>query len=109
MTLSARRTRPVPIVTHVHGAVGVHDDSDGYAEAWYLLRANDIPAGYATEGTWYDFFAGKAARDYGVSWGPGFAPPSLISLSPVPTRRGHHPSTRFSSPVTSVQGIPQCW
>ncbi len=73
MTLSARRTRPVPIVTHVHGAVGVHDDSDGYAEAWYLPRANDIPTGYATEGTWYDFFAGKAARDYGVSWGPGFA------------------------------------
>jgi hypothetical protein len=25
-------TGPVPIVTHVHGAVGVHDDSDGYAE-----------------------------------------------------------------------------
>jgi FtsP/CotA-like multicopper oxidase with cupredoxin domain len=66
-------TGPVPIVTHVHGAVGVHDDSDGYAEAWYLPRANDIPVGYATEGTWYDFFAGKAAREYGVSWGPGFA------------------------------------
>ena len=26
----------MPIVTHVHGAVGVGDDSDGYAEAWYL-------------------------------------------------------------------------
>jgi FtsP/CotA-like multicopper oxidase with cupredoxin domain len=66
-------TGPVPIVTHVHGAVGVHDDSDGYAEAWYLPAARDIPAGYATEGTWYQFFAGKAARDYGVTWGPGFA------------------------------------
>jgi len=55
-------TGPVPIVTHVHGAVGVHDDSDGYAEAWYLPDADNIPAGYATEGTWYDFFAGKAAR-----------------------------------------------
>ena len=54
-------TGPVPIVTHVHGAVGVADDSDGYAEAWYLPAANNIPAGYATEGTWYDFFAGKAA------------------------------------------------
>ena len=66
-------TGPVPIVTHVHGAVGVADDSDGYAEAWYLPAANDIPSGYATEGTWYDFFAGKAHGAYGVSWGSGFA------------------------------------
>ena len=64
---------PVPIVTHVHGAVGVADDSDGYAEAWYLPAAGDIPSDYATEGTWYDFFAGKAAGAYGVEWGPGYA------------------------------------
>jgi spore coat protein A, manganese oxidase len=68
-----RYTGPVPMVTHVHGAVGVGDDSDGYAEAWFLAAANDIPAGYATEGTWYSFFAGKAAAAYGVTWGPGFA------------------------------------
>jgi spore coat protein A len=68
-----RYTGPMPIVTHVHGAVGVHDDSDGYAEAWYLPAANNIPGGYAREGTWYDFFAGKAAASYGVTWGPGFA------------------------------------
>jgi len=66
-------TGPVPIVTHVHGAVGVGDESDGYAEAWYLPAANDILAGYATEGTWYDFFAGKALAGYGETWGPGFA------------------------------------
>ena len=66
-------TGPVPLVTHVHGAVGVGDESDGYAEAWYLPAANNIPAGYATEGTWYDFFAGKAASKFGVTWGPGFA------------------------------------
>jgi FtsP/CotA-like multicopper oxidase with cupredoxin domain len=66
-------TGPVPIVTHVHGAVGVGDESDGYAEAWYLPKANNIPAGYATEGTWYDFFKGKAASSYGAAWGPGFA------------------------------------
>ena len=64
---------PVPIVTHLHGADGVGDESDGYAEAWYLPDAADIPAGYATEGTWYDFFAAKAASKFGVSWGPGFA------------------------------------
>ena len=66
-------TGPVPLVTHVHGAVGVGDESDGYAEAWYLPAANDIPAGFATEDTWYDFFKGKAAASYGAEWGPGFA------------------------------------
>jgi FtsP/CotA-like multicopper oxidase with cupredoxin domain len=66
-------TGPVPIVTHVHGAVGVADDSDGYAEAWYLPAADNIPSDYATEGTWYNFFADKAHAGYGVTWGPGFA------------------------------------
>ena len=66
-------TGPVPMVTHVHGAVGVGDESDGYAEAWYLPAADNIPAGYATEGTWYDFFKSKAAAGYGATWGPGFA------------------------------------
>ncbi len=66
-------TGPVPIITHVHGAVGVGDESDGYAEAWYLPAANNISSAYATEGTWYDFFKGKAAARYGATWGPGFA------------------------------------
>jgi FtsP/CotA-like multicopper oxidase with cupredoxin domain len=64
---------PVPIVTHVHGAVGVADDSDGYAEAWYLPAAGNIPPGYATVGTWFDFFAAKAENKYGVDWQPGYA------------------------------------
>jgi FtsP/CotA-like multicopper oxidase with cupredoxin domain len=66
-------TGPVPMVTHVHGSAGVQDDSDGYAEAWYLPAAANIPAGYATEGTWHNFFMGKAAANYGVTWGPGYA------------------------------------
>jgi FtsP/CotA-like multicopper oxidase with cupredoxin domain len=66
-------TGPVPMVTHVHGAMGVGDESDGYAEAWYLPDADDIPGGYADEGTWYDYFAGKAQSKYGATWGPGFA------------------------------------
>ncbi|MGE5464730.1 MAG: multicopper oxidase family protein [Syntrophothermus sp.] len=66
-------TGPVPMVSHVHGAVGVGDESDGYSEAWFLPAANNIPDGYATEGTWYDFFAGKAAASFGATWGPGFA------------------------------------
>ncbi|MDH4178660.1 MAG: bilirubin oxidase, partial [Thermoleophilia bacterium] len=66
-------TGPVPMVTHVHGAVGVGDESDGYAEAWFLPAAGNMPAGYATEGTWYEFFAGKAKAAYGADWGDGFA------------------------------------
>ncbi|NOT04237.1 MAG: multicopper oxidase domain-containing protein [Anaerolineales bacterium] len=65
-------TGPVPMISHVHGAVGVRDDSDGYAEAWYLPAANNV-AGHATEGTWYNFFKKKAQDEYRVKWGPGFA------------------------------------
>jgi FtsP/CotA-like multicopper oxidase with cupredoxin domain len=72
-TQYTRYTGPVPIVTHLHGAVGVGDESDGYAEAWYLPDAGSLEAGYATKGTWYDFFAAKAAGAFGVAWGPGFA------------------------------------
>lgn len=68
-----RYTGPVPMVTHVHGAVGVGDESDGYSQAWYLPAADDVPAGYASSGSWRDFFARKAANGFGASWGPGFA------------------------------------
>jgi FtsP/CotA-like multicopper oxidase with cupredoxin domain len=68
-----RYTGPVPIVTHLHGAAGVGDESDGYAEAWYLPAADNIPAGYATRGSWYGFFKNKAKAKFGVAWGPGFA------------------------------------
>jgi FtsP/CotA-like multicopper oxidase with cupredoxin domain len=66
-------TGPVPMVTHVHGMAHVGDESDGYAEAWYLPRATNIPRGYATRGTWYDFFAEKADRVHDVEWRRGSA------------------------------------
>jgi FtsP/CotA-like multicopper oxidase with cupredoxin domain len=59
---------PVPVVTHVHGA-HVFQESDGYPEAWYLPAANSIPAGYATEGTFYAPY--KATATSGALWGPG--------------------------------------
>ena len=68
-----RYTGPVPMVTHLHGAVGVGDESDGYPEAWFLPAAANLPTGYATEGTWYAFFKDKAARTLGPQWGPGYA------------------------------------
>ncbi|MCE7986588.1 MAG: twin-arginine translocation signal domain-containing protein [Caldilinea sp. CFX5] len=59
-TTPGRYTGPVPMVSHVHGAVDVGDESDGYAEAWYLPAATNIPSGYARVGTWYDYFKNKA-------------------------------------------------
>ncbi len=68
-----RYTGPVPMITHLHGAVGVGDESDGYPEAWYLPHAADIPKGYATDGTWYNFFAAKAEANNGAKWKKGYA------------------------------------
>jgi len=62
---------PVPMVTHVHGA-HTTDESDGYTEAWYLPAAN-IPAGYATEGTWYNTFKQEFLAANGVTWEAGTA------------------------------------
>ena len=59
-------TGPVPIVTHVHGA-HTREDSDGYAEAWYLPAAKNIPAGFARTGTFWDYF--NAKYDHGWEYG----------------------------------------
>lgn len=61
---------PVPAVTHVHGA-HTQEESDGYPEAWYLPDAVDIPAGFATEGTWYEPFKNKFEGIWGQLWEPG--------------------------------------
>jgi len=63
-------TGPVPIVTHVHGA-HTTEESDGYPEAWYLPAANDIPADYATDGTFYQQFKQKFEARWGQIWEPG--------------------------------------
>ena len=68
-----RYTGPVPIVTHVHGMERVEDWSDGYAEAWFLPTASNIPAGFAKAGTWYDFFKGKAESAGVPAWSAGQA------------------------------------
>ncbi|HEY6000934.1 MAG TPA: copper oxidase, partial [bacterium] len=52
-------TGPVPTVVHLHGA-HVDSHSDGFPEAWWLPAANNIPAGYVTEGSLYDDSLGHA-------------------------------------------------
>ena len=59
----------IPIVTHLHGGRST-DESDGYPEAWYLPAANNLPAGFATTGTWYNFFRAKFAAVWGGTWDP---------------------------------------
>lgn len=71
---------PVPLVTHVHGAVGVGDESDGYPEAWYLPVASNLDTAYAPHGAWYEFFRAKAKAKLGVDWAPG-------------TQTSHYPNT----------------
>ena len=63
---------PVPMVPHVHGA-HVTQESDGYPEAWWLPAASNIPAGYATEGTFYQYYKDEFNAMYGVAWTPGSA------------------------------------
>jgi bilirubin oxidase len=65
-------TGPVPIVVHLHGGFNT-EESDGYAEAWYLPAARNLPAGFAATGTMYDAFAAKFADQWGQAWQPGTA------------------------------------
>jgi spore coat protein A, manganese oxidase len=64
----AAYTGPVPLVAHLHGA-HTTADSDGFPEAWTLPAATNIPAGYATTGTWYDRF--KVQSRFSAQWTPG--------------------------------------
>lgn len=79
---------PVPLVTHLHGGHTV-DDSDGYPEAWYLPAADNIPRGYATEGTWYNFFRKKSASRLGSRWDKGTATFDYANDQPASTMWVH--------------------
>jgi bilirubin oxidase len=67
-----RYTGPVPIVTHLHGG-HTTEESDGFAEAWYLPPASNIPASFATVGSQYDAFKAQFAAKHGLTWAPGSA------------------------------------
>jgi FtsP/CotA-like multicopper oxidase with cupredoxin domain len=71
-TAQAAYTGPVPIVTHLHGGHS-SQESDGYAEGWYLPAANNIPASFAKIGSFYAQFRQEAEALYGQQWTPGTA------------------------------------
>jgi spore coat protein A, manganese oxidase len=64
-------TGPVPIVTHLHGGHSA-EESDGYAEAWYLPQAKNI-GGFARFGSFYQPFRSKFQGLHGQAWTPGNA------------------------------------
>jgi spore coat protein A, manganese oxidase len=63
-------TGPLPLVVHLHGSHD-YEESDGYPEAWFLPNANNIPAGYATVGSYYEQFKQESFDKYGLVWAPG--------------------------------------
>ena len=65
-------TGPVPIVTHVHGA-HTTEDSDGYPGGLVPAGRHDIPAGYATGGTYYQQYKQEFEDRWGQTWEPGTA------------------------------------
>ena len=65
-------TGPVPIVTHLHGG-HTSDESDGFAEAWYLPPARNIPHTFARVGSHYQPFRTKFQALHGQAWTPGDA------------------------------------
>jgi FtsP/CotA-like multicopper oxidase with cupredoxin domain len=71
-TAQAPYTGPVPIVTHLHGGHS-SQESDGYAEAWYLPAARNISASFAKIGSFYAQFRQEAEALYGQQWTPGSA------------------------------------
>ena len=79
-TNQAPYTGPVPMITHVHGAHAL-EQFDGFAEAWYLPNAANIPPGYATTGTFYDYFNLK----YAENWSPGTATFRYLNDQPAST------------------------
>jgi spore coat protein A, manganese oxidase len=68
--VQAPYTGPVPMVVHVHGA-HTTEDSDGYPEAWFLPDAGNIPAQYATSGSFYEKFKQEFRKRWGVTWRAG--------------------------------------
>ena len=61
---------PVPMVVHVHGAETTQE-SDGYAEAWYLPDASNIPSGHARVGSYFNRF--RKSSPLGGRWSRGEA------------------------------------
>ncbi len=76
-------TGPVPLVTHLHGGHST-EESDGFAEAWYLPQARNI-GDHARFGTQYQPFRTEFQARHGVAWTPGNAVFQYDNAQPAAT------------------------
>ena len=74
---------PVPMVPHVHGHHS-GEESDGYPEAWFLPDAK-VPKGFATVGSWYEYFRQISKSLWNVDWDPGSATFTYTNQQPAAT------------------------
>lgn len=63
---------PVPMIPHLHGGRN-QQQFDGYPEAWYLPNARNIPARFATTGSFFNYFKNLPGNTLGSQWGAGAA------------------------------------
>lgn len=63
---------PVPIITHLHGGEN-KQQFDGFPEAWYLPDARNIPARFATTGSFFNHFKNLPSNTLGSQWEAGAA------------------------------------
>lgn len=78
---------PVPMVPHVHGA-HVGPEGDGYAEAWYLPDADNIPASYFQHGSWYERNNAKFISQHGNAANAAWTKDSAVFQYPNDQRPG---------------------
>ena len=94
-----------PIVTHVHGAVGVGDESDGYAEAWYLPAAEQHPRGLRDGGHLVRLLQGQGRRPVTAPPG-GRGSPSSSTRTTSASRRSGTTTTRSGMTRLNVYAGP---
>ena len=101
---------PVPLVTHLHGASGVGDESDGYAEAWYLPAADNISGRLRDRRHLVRLLRGQGGRELRRGMGPGLRhlpvseqPARVDAVVPRP-RPGHDAAERVRGPSGLLPG-----
>ena len=97
-------TGPVPMVTHVHGAAGVQRRERWLRRGVVPARCQQHPGRLRHRGHLVRLLQGKAAANYGATWGPGHATfqypntqPRLDHLVPRP-HAGHDAAQRLCRP-----------
>ena len=83
-------TGPVPIVTHVHGAVGVGDESDGTPRPGTCPRRTTSPRATRPRAPGTTSSRAKAASRFGVTMGPRVRRRSSTRTSTAPSTIWYH-------------------